>query len=136
MVLTGNHEEALPVAPAVAAWFSVTGPVLSAVTRYSHLDSGYYFFELVYLACGCPGVLASIHGCFWKNFSYHQVTVLEPFASGNMATLFAQYLARQWIQVLRLFLEASGRISNIFFVKVSSDSAVDSRPALSGDFHV
>ena len=34
------------------------------------------------------------------------------------------------MQVLRLFLEAFGRISSIFFVKVSSDPAVDSRPVL------
>ena len=47
--------------------------------------------------------------------------------------LAAQFLARQWIQVLRL-LEAFERISSIVFVKVSSDPAVDSRPALLGFF--
>ena len=47
-----------------------------------------------------------------------------------LATLLAQYLARQWIQVLRLFLEAFARISSFLFVKVNSDPAVDSRPAL------
>ena len=52
----------------------------------------------------------------------------------SLATLFAQYLAPHWIQVLRLFLEAFGRISSIFFVKVSSDPVVDSRPAFLGFF--
>ena len=40
--------EALPVAPAVA-WFAVTGPVAFSCSRYPHLDSGNYFFELVLL---------------------------------------------------------------------------------------
>ena len=57
-------EEALPVAAALA-WVAVTGPVACS---YSHLDSGHCFFELVVLASACPGVLASIHGCFLEEF--------------------------------------------------------------------
>ena len=112
--------------------FAVTGPFAFSCSRTSHLDSGHHFFELVCLASACPGALASIHGCFWKNFSFRLVTLPEPFAwkSGHLVVLFAQYLTRQWIQVLRLLLDAFGRISSIVFVKVSSDPAVDSRLAL------
>ena len=31
----------------------MTGPVAFSCSRCSHLDSGHYFFELVYLACAC-----------------------------------------------------------------------------------
>ena len=54
--------------PAVAS-VAVTGPVAFSFSRYPRLDSGHYFFEVLVLASACPGVLASIHGCFWKNFS-------------------------------------------------------------------
>ena len=45
-------------------------------------------------------------------------------------TLFAQCLARQWIDVPHQFPVAFGRISFIFYVKESSDPAVDSCLAL------
>ena len=44
----------------------------------------------------------------------------------------AQCPAQQWLHVPVLFLEAFGRISNISFVLVYSDPAIDSRPALRG----
>ena len=51
------------------------------LSRAIHTWILHHFFELVHLASVCHCVLASVHGCFWKNFSYH------------LATLFAQYLA-------------------------------------------
>ena len=80
--LAEHHEEALPVAPAVAS-VAVAGPVAFSCSRYSHLDSGHYFFELVVLASACPGVLASTHGSFWKNFSKNLVTMPASFAPGE-----------------------------------------------------
>ena len=47
---------------------------------------------------------------------------VRTWKSGHLATLFAQYLARQWIQVFRLLLEAFGRISSVVFVKVELGS--------------
>ena len=44
----------------------------------------------------------------------------------------AQCSGQQWLHVPVLFLEAFGRISNIFYVLVFSDPAIDSRPALRG----
>ena len=40
---------------------------LRAVLRYPHLDPGHCFHEPLYLAGTCPGVHASVYGCFWKN---------------------------------------------------------------------
>ena len=44
------------MAPAVAS-VAVKGPVAFTCSRYSHLDSGHYYFELVVLASACPGVV-------------------------------------------------------------------------------
>ena len=63
--LVEHHEEALPVAPAVAS-VAVKGPVAFSCSRYSHLDSGHYFFELVVLASACLGVLASTTVAFGR----------------------------------------------------------------------
>ena len=80
--------------------------MLSAVSRCSHLDSGYYFLELVCLASACSGVLASIHGCFWKIFSYHLVTLPEPFATGNLDT-WPLFLRNSWLDSGYRFFDCS-----------------------------
>ena len=96
----------------------------------------------LYPAGTWPGVYAPVYGCFWKNFS-HLVFMPAQFALGNLDTTFtspslpysfAQCLARQWIHVLIELWVAFGRISSMFFVKESSDPAVDPRPALLGIF--
>ena len=94
------------------------------------------FWTLLLRARVCPSVLASIHGCSGKNFSFHLVTLPKPFALGNVALGYSFYA------ILGSTVDTGSstvfggfvRISNIFFVKVSSDPAVVSRPALLGSF--
>ena len=66
--------------------------ILRAVSRYPHLDPGHYFYEPLYLAGTCPGVLASVYGCFWKNVT--QYLRCERFAHGNLDTAFSS--SRIW----------------------------------------
>ena len=60
----------------------------------------------MYLTRACSGVFESIHGCFWKNFSYYLVTMPESFAPG------VRLLGRLgWALVTRQLTVALGRIS-------------------------
>ena len=71
---------------------------------------------------------------------FYVVSAHEQFALGNLDVIStslvgwssAQCSAQQWLHVLVLFLEAFGRISNIFYVLVYSGPAIGSRPALRG----
>ena len=124
------------MAPAVA-WSAVTGPVaFGCVPRFT---LGFWTLFLRARVSGkgllpCFGVNPRLLlGEFQLPFG-DSARAVRTWKSGHLATLSVQYLARQWIQALRLFLEASGRISSNVFVKVCSDPAVDSRPALLGFF--
>ena len=74
---------------------------LRAVSRYPHLDPVLYFYEPLYLAITCPGVHASVYGCFWKNVTLFVTVAPEPFAlvlrntwfdSRNMFLVFSRWL--------------------------------------------
>ena len=84
----------------------MTGPFAFSVSRYSHFDSGHYFFELVYVASACPGVLVNPR-LLWKNFSYHLVAVPEPFAPGNLDTADYSFLRNTWLDSGYWFFDCS-----------------------------
>ena len=71
LVLAEHHEETLPVAPAVA-WFVVTGLVAFSCSLFT-LGFWTLFVRVRVSGKRLPRALASIYGCFWKNFSYHLV---------------------------------------------------------------
>ena len=135
-LLAEHHEEVLPVAPAVA-WSTVTG--LVAFSCLALVTLGFWTFFLRARVSGkrlrrCFGVNPRLLSEEFQLSLGDSTRAVRTWKSGQLATLFAQYLARQWIQVHRLFLEAFGRISSVVFVKVNSDPAVNSRPALLGFF--
>ena len=80
----------------------------------------------------CPGFWRQSTVAFWKNSCYHLVTVPEPFAPGNLDTAGYSFCATLGSTVDTSSSTAFGRISSVFFVKVSSDPEVDSRPAFLG----
>ena len=65
----------------------------------------------------------------------HVVTAPEPFAHGNLDTAGSLFLRNAWLDNGYMFmfcLVAFGRIFSVFYVKESSDPAVDSHLALLG----
>ena len=116
--------------------------LLRAASRCSHLDPGHYSYVLLVTGWHSAPVFSrqSLMTSGRISGIFYAVSAHEQSAHGNLDVTStsivgwssAQHSAQQWLHVPVLFLEAFERISNIFYVLVYSDPAIDSRPALCG----